>query len=62
MTLLESAGIPITEPFVINSDFDGNTRSASTPDIGADEGNFLSNDVNPPEISYFLTNKYRKPL
>jgi len=54
MTLLESAGIPITEPFVINTDFDGNTRSASTPDIGADEGNFLSNDVNPPEISYSL--------
>ena len=52
MTLLESAGIPITVPFVINSDLDGNTRNETTPDIGADEGDFISNDVNPPLISY----------
>jgi hypothetical protein len=54
MTLLESAGIPITTPLLINTDFDGDIRNASTPDIGADEGNFSSNDVNPPEISYTL--------
>ncbi|MDP2364416.1 MAG: hypothetical protein Q8M94_11695, partial [Ignavibacteria bacterium] len=54
MTLLESAGIPINSPLVITADIDGDLRNATTPDIGADEGNFLSNDINPPDISYML--------
>jgi hypothetical protein len=53
-TLLESAGIPITSPLAIITDLDGDVRSATSPDIGADEGNFLSNDINPPDISYTL--------
>ena len=38
-------------------DIDGNTRNTSFPDIGADEGSFLMNDILPPMISYTpLTN------
>ncbi len=37
-TPVESAGRPIAG---ITTDFDGNTRNATTPDIGADEGTFL---------------------
>ena len=36
-TQIESGGIPVA---VITVDFDGDTRNASTPDIGADEGSF----------------------
>ncbi len=36
-TLAESNATPITE---VTADFDGDTRNASTPDIGADEGSF----------------------
>ncbi len=56
-TQLESGGIPITTPIAITGDYDGDTgvdhlRSATTPDIGADEGVFVINDLNPPTISY----------
>jgi hypothetical protein len=47
-TQIESGGIPITTPFAITTDYDGDTRSATTPDIGADEGNFTNTDVTPP--------------
>ncbi|MDI6804789.1 MAG: right-handed parallel beta-helix repeat-containing protein [Bacteroidota bacterium] len=62
MTLLESAGIPINSPLVITDDIDGDLRNTTTPDIGADEGNFLSNDINPPDISYTLLSHTESPL
>ncbi|MCB0721664.1 MAG: T9SS type A sorting domain-containing protein [Ignavibacteriae bacterium] len=36
-TWCEASGTPITTPIAVTTDFDGNTRNASTPDIGADE-------------------------
>ncbi|HAP35445.1 MAG TPA: hypothetical protein DCQ28_05690, partial [Bacteroidetes bacterium] len=51
-TLLESAGIPVSSPIAVTTDIDGNTRNGTTPDIGADEGDFLSLDVVQPAISY----------
>lgn len=46
-TPVESAGAPI---MLFNTDIDGQTRNATTPDIGADEGNFqvltvINNDI-----------------
>lgn len=48
-TQIESSGVTISG---ITDDYDGNTRNASTPDVGADEfdGTFL--DMTPPLISY----------
>jgi trimeric autotransporter adhesin len=51
-TQLESAGTPITAPIAITTDFDGNTRNVSTPDIGADEFNGISADLTAPAITY----------
>ena len=48
-TQLESGGIPIAG---ITDDFDGDTRNASTPDIGADEFSGILLDLTPPSISY----------
>lgn len=42
-TQVESGGIPITSPISITTDYDGDTRNSSTPDVGADEGNFIPN-------------------
>ncbi len=39
-TLIESGGTPVTAPITITTDYDGQTRNATTPDVGADEGNF----------------------
>jgi len=36
-TLIESGGKPVTTPVAITTDFDGDQRHASHPDIGADE-------------------------
>ncbi|MBS1510736.1 MAG: hypothetical protein JST86_07855 [Bacteroidetes bacterium] len=36
----------------VTDDFDGDVRNASTPDIGADEGNFTILDLTGPSISY----------
>lgn len=53
-TSIESGGNPVSG---ITEDFDGDLRNASTPDIGADEGNFTFLDVIGPTISYTpLTN------
>jgi len=51
-TQLESGGIPVTTPIAITTDFDGDLRNASTPDVGADEftGNGL--DLSAPTIAY----------
>ena len=48
-TQVESAGQPISS---ITTDFDGETRNATTPDIGADEGTFLPLDLTGPGITY----------
>ncbi|MCX6256618.1 MAG: PKD domain-containing protein [Bacteroidia bacterium] len=37
----ESGGTPISTP-AITTDYDGDTRSGTTPDVGADEGNFVN--------------------
>ncbi len=51
-TQLESGGVPVTSPVVITDDFDGNTRNATSPDIGADEGAFTGVDLTGPTITY----------
>ena len=48
-TLIESGGIPFGN---ISTDIDGNTRHASFPDVGADEGNFTRIDQAAPRISH----------
>ena len=40
-TLVEGGASVVSSPFAINDDYDGDLRSA-TPDIGADEGNFIA--------------------
>ncbi len=51
-TQTEKGGTPVTTPVAITDDFDGNTRNATTPDVGADEFNGLILDLTPPVISY----------
>ncbi len=51
-TQLESGGTPVTAPIAITEDYDGNTRNATTPDIGADEFAGLGADLTPPSIVY----------
>ncbi|MFY8166093.1 MAG: beta strand repeat-containing protein, partial [Sediminibacterium sp.] len=61
-TLIESAGMTVAG---ITTDYDGNTRDANNPDMGADEGAFIAGaDLQGPAISYttlpgtgFLTNR-----
>lgn len=48
-TQLESGGIPIAG---ITTDFEGDTRNATTPDIGADEFNGIGADLTAPSIVY----------
>ncbi|MFN7553058.1 MAG: beta strand repeat-containing protein [Pseudomonadota bacterium] len=48
-TQLESGGTPVAG---IGTDFDGQARSATTPDIGADEFNGILLDLSPPAIAY----------
>ncbi len=53
-TQVESAATTITG---ITDDYDGDIRSISLPDIGADEGNFMILDLSGPVITYTpLTN------
>jgi hypothetical protein len=51
-TQVESGGTPITSPIVINTDYDGNTRNATAPDIGADEFSGIAADLASPVILY----------
>jgi trimeric autotransporter adhesin len=51
-TQLESAGIPVTAPIAVTTDFDGETRNAATPDIGADEFDGIGADLTAPAIVY----------
>jgi hypothetical protein len=48
-TQIESGGTPVVGIII---DFDGDTRNVSTPDIGADEGNFTLLDLVAPSITY----------
>ncbi|MCS7000874.1 MAG: fibronectin type III domain-containing protein, partial [Candidatus Kapabacteria bacterium] len=52
-TPVESNGAPILFGPAVTDDFDGQSRSSLTPiDIGADAGNFTTNDVVPPVIQF----------
>jgi hypothetical protein len=51
-TQCESGGLPVTTPIAVTNDYDGNTRNATTPDIGADEGIFPGLDINAPAMTY----------
>lgn len=46
VTKVESSGKPITTPFAITLDIDGDTRNSVLPDLGADEGTFMEYFVN----------------
>ena len=48
-TQIESGGITVSG---ITDDYDGNTRNATTPDVGADEFSGVAVDLSPPTISY----------
>ncbi|MBK9464145.1 MAG: HYR domain-containing protein [Chitinophagaceae bacterium] len=48
-TQVESAATPVAG---ITDDYDGDVRNVTTPDIGADEGNFILLDLTAPGISY----------
>ncbi len=50
-TQVESGGTPISTPSIAD-DFDGDTRNATSPDIGADEGAFTGVDLTGPTITY----------
>lgn len=51
-TQVESGGVNIAG---ITTDYDGDTRNVTTPDIGADEGTFLSaGDATAPVINYTI--------
>ena len=50
-TQTESGGTPVAG---ITVDFDGDTRNATTPDMGADEFNGIGADLTPPLIAYTL--------
>ncbi len=48
-TQVESAGQALA---AVTDDIDGDARNASTPDLGADEGNFTLADLSGPAIAY----------
>lgn len=50
-TQCESGGTPVT---FVATDFDGNARNATTPDVGADEVGGVTTDIAPPNIQYTL--------
>lgn len=51
-TYCESGARPITTPFQITDDYDGNVRNTTRPDIGANEGNFtpVISDIKESEV------------
>ncbi|MBI5473305.1 MAG: T9SS type A sorting domain-containing protein [Ignavibacteriae bacterium] len=51
-TQLESGGGTVSAPIAITTDYDGNTRNATTPDIGADEFGGIAADLTGPTITY----------
>lgn len=51
-TPVEAAGRPVTLPVAVTADFDNDLRDVQTPDIGADEGNFIAGDFEGPSIAF----------
>ncbi|MCB2378459.1 T9SS type A sorting domain-containing protein [Hymenobacter sp. BT635] len=52
-TQAESGGMPLAaSPLPVPTDIDGNARTVATPDLGADEGTFLTVDISGPSIAY----------
>jgi hypothetical protein len=51
-TQMESGATPVTTPITIASDYDGDPRNGSTPDMGADEFAGIPADLTPPTIAY----------
>jgi hypothetical protein len=51
-TQLESGATPVSAPIAVTTDYDGDSRNANTPDIGADEFNGVLLDLTPPTIVY----------
>lgn len=51
-TYCESGARPISTPFSITDDYDGNVRNTTRPDIGANEGNFtpIISSINDGEV------------
>jgi len=50
-TQVEGSASVVATPVAITDDFDGNLRSTTAPDIGADEGTFTPLDLNGPSIT-----------
>ncbi|MCI1188150.1 T9SS type A sorting domain-containing protein [Hymenobacter sp. DH14] len=48
-TQVESGAAPLAS---VTTDFDGDARNATTPDIGADEGTFTPQDLSGPAIAF----------
>ena len=56
-TQCESGAFPVSSPIPVSTDYDGNARSATFPDIGADEFTGIMSDLSSPYIVYTpLTN------
>ncbi|MBE0572436.1 MAG: hypothetical protein IH618_12905, partial [Ignavibacteriaceae bacterium] len=53
-TQTESSGTPVTSPIGVTNDFDGDVRSVTNPDMGADEFNGISIDITAPSIVYTI--------
>jgi hypothetical protein len=51
-TQLESGGTPVSTPIAITTDYDGDLRNVTTPDIGADEFAGIGQDLTAPLIAY----------
>jgi hypothetical protein len=51
-TQCESGAIPVTSPIGVSTDYDGQARNASTPDIGADEFAGILLDLTSPNITF----------
>ena len=51
-TQTESGGTPVSAPIAVTTDFDNDSRNATSPDVGADEFSGIALDFNPPTIAY----------
>lgn len=51
-TQCESGGTAVSTPIAITTDYDGDTRNVSTPDIGADEFAGLLLDITSPNVAF----------
>ncbi|MBW6460133.1 MAG: right-handed parallel beta-helix repeat-containing protein [Bacteroidales bacterium] len=51
-TQCESGGSTVSSPLAITTDYDGNTRNETTPDVGADEFEGTGQDLVAPDITF----------